>query len=38
VAEEQFPVGRDAERGAVVMAEHLAICNARAEAGGGPEA
>lgn len=24
VAEEQFPVGRDAERGAVVMAEHLA--------------
>ena len=25
VAEEQFPVGRDAERSAVVMAEHLAI-------------
>ncbi len=38
VAEEQFPVGRDAERGAVVMAEHLTGGNACAETSSGPEA
>jgi hypothetical protein len=38
VAEEQFPVGRDAERGAVVMAEPLTGGNACAETSSGPEA